>query len=126
MICFEIKDVNTSTRVDEHLHWNVFNFQRIKAVRAMVNIVGRKSKQTFVFRWVVVGLFKLSSIRPIVLGFSCCLATDPSKVTRLATTSTGFVESRALGILRTVPFVATAITNRFQPVIVVTLRRITP
>ena len=50
MICFEIKDVNTSTRVDEHLHWNVFNFQCMKAVRAMVNIVGRKSKQTFVFR----------------------------------------------------------------------------
>ena len=50
MICLEIKDVNTSTRVDEHLHWNVFNFQSMKAVRAMVNIVGRKSKQTFVFR----------------------------------------------------------------------------
>ena len=126
MICLEIKDVNTSLRVNNHLHWNVFNFQHMKAVRAMMHIMSRESKQTFVLRRVIVRLFKLSSILPVLLRFVGLLATDPSKMTGLATTSAGFVKGRTLDILRTVPLVSTTITNTFLPIIVFTLRRITP
>ena len=47
-------------------------------------------------------------------------------MTGLAIASTSFVEGRTLGFLRTMPFVSTTVANRFLPIIVFTLRRITP
>ena len=54
----------------------------------------------------------LTGIFPRILGLSCRLATDPSKMTGFATALTSFVEGRTLGFLRTMPFVSTTITNR--------------